>query len=180
MAYGEYRKSGRCPGKCLYQLSKLGIPLYIVETVIFNGDQSISYRGKPFATYEWLDDDTPIFKFDSEYATYNDLQKAWRALYRPTQEFVILGRGAQHVDACAQFSYKGYQVSMSTIGRSEGACANPVAVFNSFDGDGYHECHVADFSTAEEAIRYIDGDSTIVPIRVSQPITHEIEFITGD
>lgn len=73
MAYGEYRNAGQCPGKCLYQLSKIGVPLHIVETVIFEGGGTITYCGSLFALYEWLDD-VPIFKFAPEFQCYEELQ----------------------------------------------------------------------------------------------------------
>lgn len=178
MAYGEYRNAGRCSGKCLYQLSKIGVPLHVVETVMFEHAEELSYCGRPFATYEWLADDTPIFTFASEYSTYSNAQERWRRRYRPVQEFVILAKN-DHIDACAQFMYKGYQVSMSTVGRSEGACPTPVAIFKSPDGDGYYESHVGDFNTVEDAIRYIDGDE-VEAVRIVRPIIHEIAFLTRD
>lgn len=46
-----------------------------------------------------------------------------------------------NVDTCAQFFYNGKQISMSTIGRSKGACATPVAVFDGVD----FQHHVGDF-----------------------------------
>jgi hypothetical protein len=94
------------------------------------------------------------------------------------QEFVILAKN-DHIDACAQFMYKGYQVSLSTVGRSEGACPTPVAIFKSPDGDGYYESHVGDFNTVEDAIRYIDGDE-VEAVRIVRPIIHEIAFLTRD
>jgi hypothetical protein len=180
MAYGEYRSAGRCAGKLLYQLSKIGIPLHIVETVMFAGDGvTIHYSKEPFATYTWADDDTPHFKFLNERYNYNELQDRWLARYRPVQDFVILDKN-NPIDACAQFAYKGYQVSMSTIGVSEGACRSPIAIFSQPDGEGYYENHVGDFNTVEDAIRYIDGDSDVWPVRIVHPIIHEIAFITGD
>ncbi len=77
MAYGEYKNSGRCPGKCLYQLSAMGVPIRIVETVIFEGMNQITSYGKPFAFYSWLSDDTPIFQFYEEFQSYDRLQEEW-------------------------------------------------------------------------------------------------------
>lgn len=82
MAYGNYKDSGRCPGKCLYQLHRIGIPLFIVESVIFENMNVISYCGKPFAFYQWLEGDIPIFNFMSDgrpsgVNTYSDLQEQW-------------------------------------------------------------------------------------------------------
>lgn len=70
MSYSEYKNSGRCPGKCLYQLSYLGIPNHIVSSVIFDKNNKISYNGIKFASYEYNSEDTPIFKF---FAPYDEL-----------------------------------------------------------------------------------------------------------
>lgn len=82
MAYGEYAKSGQCPGKCLYQLSRIGVPLHIVDSVIFENSRTIRYRGKPFASYQWLGDDVPYFHFFPDAGKtlppiYADLQRVW-------------------------------------------------------------------------------------------------------
>jgi hypothetical protein len=71
MAYEEYKNSGRAGGKILYQLSKIGLPLHIVEAVIL-GDGKITYGKEPFATYEWCVTNTPIFTFVCEYFYYNE------------------------------------------------------------------------------------------------------------
>jgi hypothetical protein len=67
------------------------------------------------------------------------------------REFNILNNLGIAVDACAQFEYKGYQVSMSTIGRSKGACCTPICIFkdNHVVQDG--------FSTVQEAILHVDA-----------------------
>ena len=88
MSYGEYKNAGRCPGKCLYQLHKIGIPLTIVESVIFEGLNVISYCGRPFAFYQWLLGDIPVFQFTpdgrpSGRNTYNDLQERWFEFFSP-------------------------------------------------------------------------------------------------
>lgn len=80
MSYSEYKNSGRCPGKCLYQLSYLGIPNHIVSSVIFNGDGQISYNGVRFASYEYNSEDTPVFKFFTPY------DKVFRGLTQKSNE----------------------------------------------------------------------------------------------
>ena len=64
MAYGEYATAGRCLGKCLYQLSRIGIPLRIVESVVLEKPGKLTYYGESFATYEWKGD-TPVFNFSN-------------------------------------------------------------------------------------------------------------------
>lgn len=59
-----------------------------------------------------------------------------------------------NVDACAQFFYNGKKISMSTLGRSKGACAIPVAVFDGVD----FQHHVGDFNSVQDAINFINGD----------------------
>lgn len=71
MAYGEYANAGRCLGKCLYQLSRIGIPLRIVESIVLEKPGVLTYYKEPFATYEWSDD-TPVFKFQNP--VYQELQ----------------------------------------------------------------------------------------------------------
>lgn len=64
-----------------------------------------------------------------------------------TQGYQILAikTAEQIADACAQFMYKGYQISMSTAGYASGACSNEVAVFDGKDiyrylGHSVEEC----------------------------------------
>lgn len=71
MAYDEYADSGRSVGKCLYQLSKLHIPLHIVESVVFYGNEIINYNNKEFAKIEWNERNEPIFLFKGEFADFN-------------------------------------------------------------------------------------------------------------
>ena len=63
-----------------------------------------------------------------------------------------------NVDACAQFIYKGYMVSFSTMGLSRGACQTEVAVFAKKDADDKdYNLHVKmDLHTVEEAIEFIN------------------------
>jgi hypothetical protein len=81
MAYGEYANATNCPGRCLHQLSTIGVPVIVVESVIFAGNGHIQYRERPFAVYEWLEDGTPYFTF-SAYAphVYPELQAHWFAV----------------------------------------------------------------------------------------------------
>lgn len=76
-------------------------------------------------------------------------------------DFNIIDSTGKNMDACAQFIYKGRQVSISTIGRSQGACASPVAVFTGHN----FQTMVGEFYSVEEAIYFINGDSTIINIR---------------
>lgn len=82
MAYGEYANSGRSFGKCLYQLSKIGIPLRVVESVIFHGNGVIKLYDCAFATVTWAEDDTdtPIFSFNNP--TYQELQDRYAQMQR--------------------------------------------------------------------------------------------------
>lgn len=80
MAYGEYANETNCPGRCLHQLSTMGVPVLVAESVTFAGDGLITYRGKPFADYEWLEDGTPYFTFSSAAPhSYPELQARWFA-----------------------------------------------------------------------------------------------------
>ncbi len=81
MAYGEYANETNCPGRCLHQLSTMGVPVLVAESVTFAGAGLITYRGKPFADYEWLEDGTPYFTFSAAApASYADLQSRWFAI----------------------------------------------------------------------------------------------------
>lgn len=57
------------------------------------------------------------------------------------------------IDGCAQFKYKGLMISMSTAGRSMGACMQPVAIY---DGNEFQNVVKDGLHTVEDAIRYID------------------------
>lgn len=75
MAYKEYSQSGQCLGKILYQLSKIGVPLRIVEDIKLTQSNSVMYNGILFAWYKWSENDTPIFKFSGPYESYNQIQQ---------------------------------------------------------------------------------------------------------
>ena len=64
------------------------------------------------------------------------------------------------IDACAQFMYKGYQISMTTIGRSVGDCSKEVVIFLAPD---FVKSIKQGFNTIQEAIEYIDS---LVPVKV--------------
>jgi hypothetical protein len=73
MSYGEYKNSGRCGGKLLYQLCNIGVPVTYVEDVIIQGDGKLTMRGQWFATYVWNEENTPIFTFAHD--SYNSLEQ---------------------------------------------------------------------------------------------------------
>lgn len=73
MAYEEYKKSGRCGGKLLYQLCEIGVPVNYVENVIIQGSGTLTLYGELFATYDWNEDNTPIFNF--QHKSYKTLQQ---------------------------------------------------------------------------------------------------------
>lgn len=73
------------------------------------------------------------------------------------REFDILSDAQQEfkpIDAICQFLYKGFQISISTAGRSQGACQTPICIFT---GDNYQDVLKNGLRTVEEAIEYIDG-----------------------
>lgn len=74
-------------------------------------------------------------------------------------DFDIVNIMRLNVDACATFMYKGHLISFSTVGRSKGSCRHPVAILVGEKFDTFH----GEFYTVEDAIRYIDGDTTVVP-----------------
>ena len=57
------------------------------------------------------------------------------------------------LDAICQFEYKNHQISISTAGRSKGACQNEIFVFA---GEN-RETEVKRTHTVQEAIEYIDS-----------------------
>jgi hypothetical protein len=97
MAYGEYKDAGRCSGKCLYQLSRIGVPLQVIEEVIFSSDDHIKFRGKDFALVEW-DFDTPRFVFEEGFEHYALLQDRYQIeKHKPQEETKLLHLVADHV-----------------------------------------------------------------------------------
>lgn len=63
----------------------------------------------------------------------------------------------ENIDAIAQFVYRGYQVSMSTIGRSHGGCMQPVNIYKQDTSDEYDKLVGGDFHTVNDAIEYINA-----------------------
>lgn len=72
------------------------------------------------------------------------------------RDFQLVNVTGQHVDAACQFLYKGFMISASTIGISQGSCQNPVAIYG---GRNYqkHMCDVC--GPVAEAIDIIDKNS---------------------
>lgn len=70
------------------------------------------------------------------------------------QDFNIVSTPAgAEIDACAFFKYKGYSISMSTNGRSAGACLNTVCVF----ADITSPMPLFEGSTVEECIDFVNN-----------------------
>lgn len=63
----------------------------------------------------------------------------------------------ESIDAIAQFVYRGYQVSMSTVGRSQGGCMQPVKIFEQNTTAEYDKLVGGDFHTVNDAIEYINA-----------------------
>ena len=68
------------------------------------------------------------------------------------------------IDGIAQFLYKGYQISMSTMGRSQGASMTPVCVFKPGIDKEYTEKAIDGFHTVENAIAWIDQQTDVESI----------------
>lgn len=71
-----------------------------------------------------------------------------------SRDFRIIGDAAtkyQPIDAIAQFKYKGYLISISTAGRSAGACSTEIGVF---EGDIAKQ--IAWCSTVQDALEWVD------------------------
>lgn len=63
------------------------------------------------------------------------------------------------IDGTAQFLYKDFLISMSTAGRSRGACMSPVCVF--MPGNNYQDVAKDGFSTVQDAITWVDIQSSL-------------------
>lgn len=75
MAYSEYKQAYFSLGIILYALHKMGIPLRIVESVIYSGeDRTLEYCGHSFAKVEWTELGTPVFESDPDFKSYQPLQ----------------------------------------------------------------------------------------------------------
>ena len=66
-----------------------------------------------------------------------------------SQGFRIYNEKGNKCYGVAQFIYKGFEVSMSEMGRNKGACATPVAVYK-------RDELITAFYTVEEAIEFIN------------------------
>lgn len=74
----------------------------------------------------------------------------------PTREFSLTydAKGLfAPIDGICQFFYKDYQISISTAGMSEGACHNPICIF---DRHNTEKVVKDGFSTVQEAIDWIN------------------------
>jgi len=72
MAWSEYKNSYQSIGRLMYCLSSCGIPVRIVEDLIFGSNSQITYGQKePFAKYHWVDN-TPVLQFDLKYVHYQE------------------------------------------------------------------------------------------------------------
>ena len=94
------------------------------------------------------------------------------------REFDIVDNLNRDVDACAQFTYKGYKVSLSTVGRSKGACHNHVCIFH---GEDFQNVFKDGFSTVEVALKYIEvyleEQCTVICPECGTPGSHFISFV---
>lgn len=63
------------------------------------------------------------------------------------------------IDAAAQFLYKGYQISMTTLGLSEGACQREVFIYEKNEVDNEFDNVIAECRTVEDAINFINAKS---------------------
>jgi len=58
------------------------------------------------------------------------------------------------IDAICQFSYNGYQISISTSGQSQGACQTPICIYG---GNDFQDVVKDGFHTVQDAIDYINN-----------------------
>lgn len=72
MFYGQYK--GRCLG-CLLKYIAQYAGTHIASHVILSGNGLFTLYREPFATYIWLEDDTPYFVFSEAYTFLNMKQK---------------------------------------------------------------------------------------------------------
>lgn len=61
--------------------------------------------------------------------------------------------GFKNIDAICQFSYNGYQISISTAGQSKGACQQPICIYS---GNDFQDVVKDGFHTVQDAIDYIN------------------------
>ena len=66
--------------------------------------------------------------------------------------FHIITNLGKQIEACAQFDYRGYKISFSTVGVLTGGCSNHVIIMH-----GKEEVDIkSDLTTVQEAIDYIN------------------------
>lgn len=83
-----------------------------------------------------------------------NIKEAIMAKYN-SQDFNIVSTPVgENIDACAFFKYKGYEISMSTSGRSANALLNPVCVFENRESSD----PIFTASTVEECIDLINSN----------------------
>jgi hypothetical protein len=68
------------------------------------------------------------------------------------RDFDIFNMLGKRTDACAQFLFQGYLISMSTIGLSQGGCHQEVCVFAKKGTDDFYDKFVSKHNTVEEAV----------------------------
>ena len=61
--------------------------------------------------------------------------------------------GFRPIDAICQFDYRGYQISMSTAGMSQGSCQHLIEIFHD---DASVQTIGPGFRTVEDAINFIN------------------------
>jgi hypothetical protein len=66
--------------------------------------------------------------------------------------YQILMQFGNLIDAIAQFEFRGYQISFSTVGLSEGGCPLHVVIYG---GDKFETVIKSDCCTVQEAIDHI-------------------------
>jgi hypothetical protein len=73
MPYSLYANTGKALGIILHQLTTIGVPVYIVENVMWTTKEELTYNNKPFAKILWNENDIPIFTFSDQQETYQKL-----------------------------------------------------------------------------------------------------------
>jgi len=99
--YSQYR--GRGCGRVPHGL-ECYCPFYIVEDAQI-GEGKVTYHGKPFATYTWENEDTPVFKFlDDPDFIYEIKQRVYKDCMDDYAEFFNNDRVYQYNDILRQLS----------------------------------------------------------------------------
>lgn len=83
------------------------------------------------------------------------------------RDFHILGvPTGNSIDACAQFVFRNFLISMSTAGLSRGSCQTKVAIFPK---DDIASNQIGEFDTVEEAVDFILHQETMEFVMQSEP-----------